>query len=457
MPSRRTSGGTEGRSTRTNVGCRDDRLGADPPRGSSGRRDHARRGAAAAPAEPGSLDPAFSHDGKTYADFGRGNPTESADAVAVQANGKVVAVGTLLIDQATQWDITLWAVARWRADGTLDSSFGGDGRVTTPIGSNDVADSAHAVALHDHGKVLVGGSSDGRFVLIAYTARGALDTSWGEDGIVTTEIPAGVGAVRAVRVLDDGSVIAAGNAGDRLVVVHYRADGSLDPAYGVGGIVTSAQPFGGDFFGLWLRPGGGVVATGYADLEASRRVGVRTVVIDAAGLPDPAFGTGGAVTTQIGSAGASIGRAVAVRRDGRIVVAGSTLTRSGHPRYLLLRYAADGSLDRRFGDGDGYLTLRLRGDAEAEAVALQRDGRIVTVGWAAGSPGRRVLVARATAVGRPDRSFHGTGHRLVGFGAGTSAEGHGVALADGRVYAAGGAQHLTGPQNATFVAVGLRR
>lgn len=408
-----------------------------------------------APSSPGSLDPGFGHDGRAYADFGRTRPEQMAEAVAVQTSGRVTAAGTLLTDRSSQFDVTRWAVARWHADGRPDQGFGTHGRVVTSIHSDDVADSARTVAVHDHGKVLVGGSADGRFALIAYTRHGRLDSTWGDDGIVTTEIPSGVGSVLDLRVLGDGSVLAAGNAGDRLAIARYAADGTLDPSYGAGGIVTSAQPFGGDVFGVQLQPGGGLVATGQSEQDGESLVGVRTVEIDAAGLPDPDFGTAGVVTTVPRTAVASVGRAVVVQPDGRVVVAGSAFGRGGNLRYLVLRYRTDGSLDPAFGGGDGSAELLLGHEAEAEDVVLQPDGRIVTTGWAGRHP-RRVVVARFTRAGRPDHSFNGTGYRRIGLGAGSYAEGRALALANGRVQVVGGLQHPSGTAGSRFAAVRLR-
>src|SRR6185295_6924104 len=133
--------------------------------------------AAPAQAAPGDLDPTFSGDGKQTTDFGFG----SGDAAATvrQPDGKIVAVGS------TFGSIVL---ARYNANGTLDTSFSGDGKQTTDFGSPEArtGDQAHAVAIQSDGKIVVVGStgslSASNFALARYNPNGSLDTSFSGDG-----------------------------------------------------------------------------------------------------------------------------------------------------------------------------------------------------------------------------------------------------------------------------------
>lgn len=412
--------------------------------------------AVGAPTHAGALDATFGKAGKAYADFGRHNPDETAHDVVVQDNGRTVAVGTVLTDISSQWDITHWAVARWRPDGRPDTSFSSNGRAVTEIGRADGADSARAVDLHDHGKILVGGTSDGILALVDYTPRGEPNRAWGDDGIVTTEVPAGYATVLDVRVLGNGTVLAAGTAGDRLVVAHYAPDGGLEQ------VVTSAQPFGGTVNAVEVQRDGSLLATGASDDAGMRSV--RTVRVDPAGVLDPTFGVGGAVTTEIPDSDASRGNSVLVQPDGKVLVGGSSYGPGDYSYYLVLRYLPDGTLDTSFGGGGhGYTDDLFDYYSEVSDLALQPDGRIATTGWAAGEDPRRVVVARYTAAGVLDRSFNGKGYRTIAFPVGSSkvppswAEGTAVAVSAGRLTVVGDVNFVSGVDNARFLAVRLRR
>lgn len=405
--------------------------------------------AAAAPAAPGDLDRDFGARGKAYADFGRQAQAETANDVAVRGNGQVVAVGGLSFADGSRW-----ALARWRPDGSLDRRFSSNGRAVTWIGTKDAA---QVVLLHDGGRALAGGTSDGRFALVAYLRDGTLDTSWGEDGIVTTDLP-GDGGVLDLRRLADGSYLAGGTSGADLAVAHYAADGALE------GLVTSTAPFGGQVNAVQVLADGGLLATGFGAADDDGIRSLRTMRIDAAGAPDPTFGTGGAVTTYIEDSDSSRGQVVQLQPDGTVLVGGSSYGPGDYSYQVLARYLPDGDLDPTFARGGGYTDLLLDDYyAEILDLAVQRDGRIVTSGWAAGEDPYRVAVSRYTADGDLDSSFHHRGYRTVAFGEGTPttpssrSAGQAVALSGGRVHVVGGVTNGPEPGRSSFLALRLRQ
>jgi uncharacterized delta-60 repeat protein len=253
-------------------------------------------------------------------DFG---PTEQAEAVAIQSDGKIVAAGQVGGFRPN----TGIGLVRYNTDGSLDSSFDGDGKLLTP-NSGNLSIAAHAMAIQSNGKIVVAGSaldsSIGKFALIRYNPNGSLDTSFDGDGIVLTLIGERAGA-SAVAIQPDGKIIAVGSAdiGAELsgfALARYNADGSLDAS------------FDGD----------------------------------------------GKVITDFGASGAGA-NSVAIQSNGKIVVAGSTFPNTG---FALARYNTDGSLDASF-DGDGKVVTPV-GDRNisASAVAIQPDGKIVAAGTA---------------------------------------------------------------------------
>jgi len=139
-------------------------------------------------------------------DFGSGN--DESYAVAMQSDGKIVVAGYSF--NGTNQD---FAVMRFNADGTPDTSFDGDGAVTTPIAGGN--DQAIAVAIQSDGKIVVAGfadvgGGDNDFALVRYNTDGSLDLPFGSGGKVTTPILGTDDQARAVAIQDDGMIVLAG-------------------------------------------------------------------------------------------------------------------------------------------------------------------------------------------------------------------------------------------------------
>lgn len=408
----------------------------------------------AAPARPaaGDLDRSFSTDGKATVDFGRDRGVEAARDVLVRADGRLVVVGDL-----SAGDRSCWAVARLRRDGTLDHAFSGNGRTVTAMGT---VDSARVVVPFGHGRILVGGSSDATSTLVAYRADGGPAAGWGTGGVVHDDLAPAQEAVLDVRVLPDGRVLAASVlGGDSIAVTRHLPDGTLDPSFGTGGVV-SPLAFDGNVHQLALQPDGTLLAVGHspssADPAGVNHFSVARYLAD--GSPDPSFGDGGSVRTAFGEEDFAGADAVVVQPDGRTVVAGWTFGPGDYSRFAIVRYLADGSVDPGFGS-DGRVTHVIAGFyAVAEALALQPDGRIVAVGRTSldEAKGYAIAVTRYTPRGRLDRSFSRDGIRVVDLTAGfrANSRGHAVALAEGRIVAVG---EVTAPRNSALAVVRLRQ
>jgi uncharacterized delta-60 repeat protein len=333
----------------------------------------------AAGAAPGQLDPAFGTGGKVLTDFGA---YDEATGVALQQDGKIVVAG------ATGWGDD-FSVARYSADGVLDRRFGRRGRVWTNLGGDD---DAFDVAIQSDGRIVAAGSSGGDFALARYDADGKLDPSFGGDGRVTTDL-GGVEGGRGVAVQPNGRIVVAGSteAGEEedVVLARYLPDGRLDPAFGREGTVV--MDIGGDEYAeaLALQPDGKIVVAGYA-AEDGYWFSFALARFTRGGRLDRAFGDDGVVLTEF-RYGPAYALAVALQPDGKIVAAGSAWS-LGEPQaeggarlsvlqFGLARYRSDGRLDPGFGDG-GTVMTGLGGDAAADAVAVQTDGKLVAVGGA---------------------------------------------------------------------------
>ena len=386
----------------------------------------------------GALDVAFGADGWAMVDgFVWG--TDGARAATVQADGSIVAVG--LAHNGLNDD---FAAARLTPDGALDPAFGGDGWVTTDFGSYDVA---AGLAVQADGRIVAAGWTYGpfgsEFALARYTANGELDATFGGDGRVTTAFSAGSPAeARALAVQPDGRIVVAGLAHNgfhpEFGVARYEADGELDETFGTGGRVTTTIGEYAEAHAVAIQPDGRIVVAGYAFTGSGDEFAVVRYTPD--GQLDPTFGSDGQVTVAVGSD--AYARAVALQPSGRIVVAGST-EESFDYDFALVRLTSSGSLDGSFGTG-GRVTTSFGRNAFAFAVAVDGDGRIIAAGRAEEGFGGAFAVARYSAEGEADASFGVDGRMTEPFG---GARGGAYAVAvqpDGRLVVAGETQNPHG-------------
>ena len=348
----------------------------------------------------GSLDTSFSGDGKQTTEFGG---EDRANGVALQGDGKIVAVG-----QGGNGSFPAFALARYNLNGSLDTSFSGDGKQTTDFGAE--SDAAAAVALRGDGGIVAVGRTEGAgftyFALARYNTNGSLDTSFSGDGRQTTDLG---GGAAAVALQGDGKIVAVGEtsdaAGTNFGLARYNANGSLDPTFsGDGKQTTGFGGFSDRANGVALQGDGKIVVVGHAggDFALTRH--------NPNGSPDPTFSGNGRQTTDFGGSDEATG--VAVQANGKIVVVGH----DGLDRFALGRYNPNGTLDTSF-SGDGKQTTGFaRGSNGARGVALQGDGKIVAVGSAADTTGSfDFALARYNTNGSLDTSFSGDGKQTTGF------------------------------------------
>ena len=207
-----------------------------------------------------------------------------------------------------------------------------------------------AVALQEDEKIVVAGPEYSNFAVARYNVDGFLDPTFGARGRVTTNFgPYGVG--NAVALQRDKKIVVAGSAavarGLNFAVARYNADGSLDLTFGTKGKVTTS--FGGGTFdrgnAMVLQKDGKIVVAGTT--AGTRGLNFAVARYNTNGSLDTGFGTGGKVTTSFYKA--DRGYAVALQKDGKIVVAGTS-----DSNFAVARYNVDGSLDMKFGrEGKG--------------------------------------------------------------------------------------------------------
>ena len=173
----------------------------------------------------GSLDPGFGIEGKVITDFSGTN--DEALGVAIQADNKIVAVGGSP-SPATNNDFVL---ARYNTDGSLDNTFGNGGKVSTDfLGEYD---RATAVAIQSDQRIVVTGTANQNtapsFAVARYDANGSLDTNFGNGGKVTTDFSTPA-AANSLVIQSDNQIVVAGEAGSHFALARYKVAKRSRPA-----------------------------------------------------------------------------------------------------------------------------------------------------------------------------------------------------------------------------------
>jgi uncharacterized delta-60 repeat protein len=405
---------------------------------------------------PDVADAAAGDQDETFGGFGKVTTnlksSESAFAVAIQADKKIIAAGFTIGPGASSF-----ALVRYNIDGSLDETFGNGGVVSTDF---DLGSNVSDLAIQSDGKIVAAGTafsnnSDSQdFAIVRYNANGSLDSSFGSGGKVITDFFGGTDQVAAIAIQSDGKIVLGGNAftpGSPAIdftLARYNADGTPDSKFGDDGKVTT------DFFGeadfltsLEFQSDGKLIAAGTARIPAVGRFEFALARYTKKGRLDQSFGSGGKVTTEFGTTGGAA--AMAVQTDDKIVVAGDSFSEVSGGDFALLRYSPNGALDSSFGSG-GRVTTDILGSADqATALAISVNGKIV-VGGNALLPvvprNQDFAVARYRPDGTLDAAFGVGGKTTTDFSGSNDVDSlSDLAIqTDGKIVAVGGASIASG-------------
>jgi uncharacterized delta-60 repeat protein len=323
-------------------------------------------------------------------------------ALALQADGKIV-VATEIGHRSTTG-----LVVRLDPDGSRDASFGTGGEVLLDLSDagTGVAPSSDltAVVIQPDGKIVVagdtaaleGGMSFRRAVVARLTPTGALDESFGNAGHTTTGLGADIASFLALALQPDGRIVAMGASGTVDSTLRFGAfarfdsAGHLDPDFGNNGIVMTSTPFASRA-ALVLQPDGKILAAGAAAIDEQNACLVRLNGSD--GSPDKTLGHSGIKILNFAVGHDDIATGVALQPDGKIVIVGAADSDDGN-RGFVARLGNNAMLDDSFAGGIVRVAApSSSGSTELHAVVLDAEGRIVTAGFASGSP-LELVVAR---------------------------------------------------------------
>ncbi|MCW2923293.1 MAG: uncharacterized protein JWM98_697 [Thermoleophilia bacterium] len=387
----------------------------------------------------GSFATAFGGTGKVTVPVGTGS--DLARAMAVQANGDIVVVGTSA--GASNDDFSL---IRLHPNGTLDSTFGATtGKVVQPIGAGN--DTGYAVAIQPaDGRIIVAGScaGSGNHCMARFKTDGTLDTTFNGTGYELSVVGDGsFQSIMAIALQPDGKIVTAGYAGypglsGEMVVTRVLPNGTIDSGFGTSGTVHIPGNANFDILrGVAIAPDGKIVATGR--IENGARYDWATLRLNADGSLDTSFNGTGIKQHQVGSD--DYARSVAVQPDGSIVTVGYA-NNGSNTDVAAVRYLVDGTLDPSFGVGGVAIAPGFGAADEGFAVRLLGDGRLYIGGFVT-SGTKQMGVARLRANGTLDPTFGTGGAMATTIGSGVSEIGAIAIGADGSLYGAGQATNAT--------------
>ena len=329
----------------------------------------------------------------------------AGDAIAIVPSG-LSNSGDILVTGITSGDHIY--VAEYNTDGTLNTSFGTAGIVVVSSGSSE---EAYAISALSDGTILVSGhvtiSREGvQIELIKLNADGSLDTAFGTGGIVNTQIGAYAEA-RSMAVLSTGKILVGGQGTDTgghedVCLVEYNGDGSLDTAFGSGGIVLKQIGAYSEAYSMAVTTGGTILVGGWGTDTGGHQEMV-LAEFNGDGSMDTSFGSGGIVVHEIGAyTGID---AIHVDSDGTILAAGYGTNGSGDLEMALVKVSSTGSLETAFGLS-GVDALALGDYSAANALVVDSDGTILVGGLETDTSGdKEIAIIAYNGDGSLDTTF----------------------------------------------------
>ena len=398
--------------------------------------------------------PLFDHS------FGTGGVTIGMTGNSINAGKIIVQPDNKIIQVVTNYNSSNFFLLRYKSSGPLDSSFGSNGKVQTAMGNG--GSYSNSAALQPDGKIVVvgfayGNGTPGDFAIARYLANGNLDSSFGSNGKLISSIGPYDDAAYDVTIQQDGKIVVAGSSNDNnytsfFAVARYHPNGAIDSSFGQNGTaVFHLGPFitsiGGYYYGRYAnewakviaaQPDGKIVVAGssyalhncydyYGSVYCDEALGMARLNSD--GSFDSTFGSNGRVRDTLLLRTAS---GMALQADGRILVTGY----GNQQAFIAERYNSNGNLDSTFGT-NGKVIYNVGGsgfNSHSNALAILANGKIVLSGQASNNS---FAVARLLTNGSPDVSFNGTGSETFHIQPGSADYASSVAIHDAKIIIGG--------------------
>lgn len=344
----------------------------------------------------GSIDSSFGLEGAATRSIGVNS--NDIRSIAIQADGKIVAGGTI---QEPYSSDTHFALVRFNSNGSIDSTFGANGLVATIFQSGpDIHEELQKVIIKPDGKILAGGysynsflaNSPNKVILAQYNERGTYDSSFGTNGTVISSTSTGNSKGFTMVLRSDKKIVAGGPHGNSSFgAMCFNSNGRIDSAFGINGFGDTAISF--SVSDALLPTDGKIIFVG--SMIASNQEMIALLKYNNDGTFDTTFGNNGKVTTSFSN---SWNNATSVQLDpnGKLLVSGYVYQTASamSADFALIRYNSDGTLDSKFGK-DGLTITDFSGKEDrSHASAIQSDGKIVLAGISRYGTESQVALAR---------------------------------------------------------------
>jgi uncharacterized delta-60 repeat protein len=321
----------------------------------------------------GTLDVTFDGDGKVTTKFEYG--TDELKSLLILPDDKFIAVGTSRNTVPNNAFFSNIVFSKYNSNGTLDLSFGNLGKVVPVFGEN-VYTILNALIQSD-GKILINafystfGSNETFFELIRYNSNGSLDTTFGNNGKISTGQVnlRKINSVNGKLLFTGVTTLPSGNNG--YVIVQYNENGTIDNAFGVNGVATfnaGNSPFG--FSSLAIQQEGKIIVSGNY-FNGNGQLSCVTLRYTINGILDNTFGINGVVTTPI----PIFVNSNFVQSDGKIIVAG-TSNNGSDTNFSTVKYNSNGTIDTTYGI-NGITFSILDNYNQINSIILQPDNKIL--------------------------------------------------------------------------------
>ena len=349
---------------------------------------------------------AFSSDGVVLERFELARPTsESGQQIALQSDGKII-VGSQHFDANSDF-----LISRFLPNGQLDVSFGDAGFVAVDMGEHEsledliVTADDKIVAMGSYRNV--NGSGVSQMLAVRLNADGTTDGSFGTDGAVIV----GVTGINTYGVaadeFADGKILLAARSyasGSQMMVVKLKSDGDFDTSFSGDGIAFTGSGTSQGVHDALAQPDGKVAILGHTSFPTNHTV----LRLNADGSTDFGFGSGGRASLNFTS-GYDNPRGLALQSDGKLVTVGG----AGNRYFGIGRLNANGTPDNTFGSFGKVITNFGVFSANAEGVTVQPDGKMIVMGHR--DNGEGYIVARYSANGTLDSTFGSGGRAAIDF------------------------------------------
>ncbi len=318
----------------------------------------------------GDYDPTFGTGGIVFTDFG--GSYDDAFGVAIQSDGKIVVVGRSISSTTGFGDAS---IARYLPNGNLDTTYDGDGKFILNAFPGMVGDGFTSIVIEPDGKVIAGGRVQPDFLLVRVNLDGSLDSSFGTVGIVRTNSIGFVDEVRALLILPDGKIIAAGGSG-RCSVARFNPNGSVDPGFGAAGFFVANPGYYTQCYDVAVQPDGKLVLAGTAS-PADDPPQYSSVVIrlNTLGGTDNTFGNNGFKVVNSNPDGADYFTTLSIQSDGKILAGGFAGESESHD-FVVARLESNGSFDNTFAH-NGIAKNNISGNDQVGASVMIGDTLLV--------------------------------------------------------------------------------